>query len=153
MVIKLLVIIIYLFIGCTMSSLLCVDFLSLGQARAALDCRVRAFLCYGVSLRSMGYQCTGFSSWSAGTLWLWFVNSRAWLSSRGTQAQLLQGMWDLPGPGIEPASPALASGFFTHWTTKEILLVIFKYAFFRGNYHDILWLSKIHLLVLLFKKR
>ena len=23
------------------------------------------------------------------------------------------GMWDLPGPGIEPRSPALASGFLT----------------------------------------
>ena len=22
-------------------------------------------------------------------------------------------MWDLPGPGIEPVSPALAGGFFT----------------------------------------
>ena len=23
-------------------------------------------------------------------------------------------MWDLPGPGIEPMSPALAGGFFNH---------------------------------------
>ena len=29
------------------------------------------------------------------------------LSSCGTRAQLLCGMWDLPGPGIEPVSPAL----------------------------------------------
>ena len=26
---------------------------------------------------------------------------------------------DLPQPGIEPASPTLAEGFFYHWTTKE----------------------------------
>ena len=26
---------------------------------------------------------------------------------------LLQAMWDLPGPGIEPDSPVLAGGFFT----------------------------------------
>ena len=35
------------------------------------------------------------------------------VSSRGTQAWLLCGMWDLPGPGIEPMSPALAGGFLT----------------------------------------
>ena len=26
---------------------------------------------------------------------------------------------DLPKPGIEPASPTLAEGFFYHWTTRE----------------------------------
>ena len=26
---------------------------------------------------------------------------------------LLRGRWDLPGPGFEPVSPALAGGFFT----------------------------------------
>ena len=35
------------------------------------------------------------------------------LSSCGSQAQLLHGMWDLPGPGHEPVSPALAGGFLT----------------------------------------
>ena len=35
------------------------------------------------------------------------------LSSCGTRAQLLHGMWDLPGPGIEPVSPALAGRFLT----------------------------------------
>ena len=35
------------------------------------------------------------------------------LSSCGTQAFLLRGMWDLPGPGIEPVFPALAGGFLT----------------------------------------
>ena len=33
--------------------------------------------------------------------------------SCGAGAQLLRGEWDLPGPGIEPVSPALAGGFFT----------------------------------------
>ena len=28
-------------------------------------------------------------------------------------AQLLRGMWDLPGPGIESVPPTLAGGFFT----------------------------------------
>ena len=35
------------------------------------------------------------------------------LSSCGTQAQLVHGMWDLPGPGLELMSPALAGGFLT----------------------------------------
>ena len=33
------------------------------------------------------------------------------LSSCGAQAYLPHGMWDLPGPGLEPVSPALAGGF------------------------------------------
>ena len=33
------------------------------------------------------------------------------LSSCGTRASLLRGMWDLPGPGLKPVSPALAGGF------------------------------------------
>ena len=34
-------------------------------------------------------------------------------SSRGSRAQLLRGMWDLPRPGLEPVSPALAGRFST----------------------------------------
>ena len=33
------------------------------------------------------------------------------LSSCGSRAQLLRGMWDLPRPGLEPMSPALAGRF------------------------------------------
>ena len=35
------------------------------------------------------------------------------LSSCGSRAQLLHGMWDLPRPGLEPVSPALAGRFST----------------------------------------
>ena len=35
------------------------------------------------------------------------------LSSCGSRAQLLRGMWDLPRPGLEPVSPALAVRFST----------------------------------------
>ena len=35
------------------------------------------------------------------------------LSNCGSRAQLLRGMWDLPGPGLEPVSPALAGRFST----------------------------------------
>ena len=34
-------------------------------------------------------------------------------SNCGSRAQLLRGMWDLLGPGLEPVSPALAGGFLT----------------------------------------
>ena len=34
-------------------------------------------------------------------------------SSCGLQAQLLCSMWELPGPGSKPESPALAGGFLT----------------------------------------
>ena len=35
------------------------------------------------------------------------------LSNCGSRAQLLRGIWDLPRPGLEPVSPALAGGFLT----------------------------------------
>ena len=35
------------------------------------------------------------------------------LSSCGSRAQLLSGIWDPPRPGLEPVSPALAGGFST----------------------------------------
>ena len=43
-----------------------------------------------------GFSCCG--AWTPGHMGF---------SSCGPRAQLLQGMWDLPGPGIEPESPAL----------------------------------------------
>ena len=35
------------------------------------------------------------------------------LSNCGSRAQLLHGMWDLPGPGLKPVSPAPAGGLPT----------------------------------------
>ena len=35
------------------------------------------------------------------------------LSNCGSRAQLLRGMWDLPGPGVEPVSPASAGRLST----------------------------------------
>ena len=35
------------------------------------------------------------------------------LSDCGSRVQLLRGMWDLPEPGLEPVSPALAGRFST----------------------------------------
>ena len=51
------------------------------------------------------------------------------LSSCGSRAQLLRGMWDLPRPRLEPESPALAGRFSTTAPpgkpTNGILLYIF----------------------------
>ena len=62
--------------------------------------------------RYSSLRCTGFS-----LRWLLLLRStgsrHAGFSSCSTRAQLLRGMWDLPGPGIEPVSPALAGGFLT----------------------------------------
>ena len=57
-------------------------------------------------LRSTGSRRVGFSSCGSRAL-------ERRLSSCGAQAQLLHSMWDLPRPGLEPVSPALAGGFLT----------------------------------------
>ena len=57
-------------------------------------------------LRNTGSRHTDFSSCGSRAL-------ERRLSSCGAWAQLLRGMWDLPGPGIEPVSPALAGRFLT----------------------------------------
>ena len=57
-------------------------------------------------LRSTGSRRAGFSSCG-----LWALEHG--LSSCGTRAQLLHGMWDLPRPGLESMYPALAGRFLT----------------------------------------
>ena len=57
-------------------------------------------------LQSTGSRHEGFSS----------CGSRALehrIRSCDVQALLLHSLWDLPGPGLEPVSPALAGGFLT----------------------------------------
>ena len=48
------------------------------------------------------------------------------LSNCGSRAQLLCGMWDLPRPGLEPVSPALAGGFSTTAPPGKPLLPHFE---------------------------
>ena len=56
------------------------------------------------------------------------------LSSCGARAQLLCGMWDLPGPGLEPVSPALAGGCLTTAPPgKSFTVVILKPDYYREN--------------------
>ena len=47
------------------------------------------------------------------------------LGNCGSRAQLLCGMWDLPRPGLEPVSPALAGRFSTTAPPGKPLLPIF----------------------------
>ena len=103
----------YLFIfGCIGSSLLRVSFLQLRRAGATLCCGAWASHC-------SGFSCCG--AWALGArasvvvaCGLSSCGSRALehrLSSCGAWAQLLCGMWDFPGPGLEPMSPAMAGRF------------------------------------------
>ena len=91
----------------------------LSLAALGLRCCMRAFSSCGErGLSSL--QCAGFS-----LRWLFLLQSMGsrhmgfsralehGLNSCGARASLLRGMWDLPGPGLEPVSPALAGGFLT----------------------------------------
>ena len=51
------------------------------------------------------------------------------LSNCGSRAQLLCGMWDLPRPGLEPVSPALAGRFSTTAPPGKPLLLLFWFGF------------------------
>ena len=63
--------------------------------QAFSSCGERGPLCCSVRAS----HCSGFSCCGARALGAW--------------AQLLRGMWDLPGPGLKPLSPALTGGFLT----------------------------------------
>ena len=63
-------------------------------------------------LRSTGSRHMGFSSCGSQGL-------ECRLSSCGAWAYLLRSMWDLPGPGLEPVSPALAGRFLTTAPPEE----------------------------------
>ena len=109
---------IYLFIfifGCVGSSLLHLGFLQLQRVGATLRCGARASP-YG------GFSCCA----------VWALGMRASvvvaheLSSCGAWAQLLRGMWDLPGPGLKPMSPALAGRFLSTAPPGKSLVFYFK---------------------------
>ena len=74
--------------------------------------------------------CGGFSCCRARALGAGFSSCGSWalerkLSSCGAQAQLLCGMWELPRPGLEPMSPALAGGFLTTAPPGKSQLLLF----------------------------
>ena len=71
------------------------------------------------------------------------------LSSCGAQPYVLLGMWDLPGSGIKPVSPALAGGFFNtespgkprghSWRTNVVIKWITKINSWTVNVHIYFW--------------
>ena len=62
------------------------------------------------------------------------------LSSCGSRAQLLRGMWDLPRPGLEPVSPALAGRLSTTAPPGKPCTVFFKFvdikSFILSSYYS-----------------
>ena len=57
------------------------------------------------------------------------------LSSCGSWAQLLRGMWDVPRPGLEPVSTALAGRFSTTAPPGKPCLVSFAQHYVLGIHH------------------
>ena len=134
---------IYLFLVAVGSSLLHVGFLQLRRAGATLCCGARVSHCGGFSCcgaRALGAQASvvvacGLQSRGSGVVacGLRSCDSRALerrLSSCGAWAQLPRGMWDFPGPGLEPMSPALAGGFLTTVPPGKSLVSISLRAFY-----------------------
>ena len=81
---------------------------------ATLPCGVWASHCGGFSC--CGAQALGVQASVVATRRLSSCGSQAVehrLSNCGARTSLLRSMWDLPGPGLEPVSPALAGGFLT----------------------------------------
>ena len=81
-----------------------------------LHCCVQAFSSCGK--RGLLYTvCEGFPLWwplllqSLGSRELQSLGPR--LSSCGSQVKLPRGMWNIPGLGFKPVSPALEGGFLT----------------------------------------
>ena len=54
------------------------------------------------------------------------------LSNCGSRAQLLCGMWDLPRPGLEPVSPALAGRLPTTAPPGKPQIYLFELVFSFG---------------------
>ena len=70
---------------------------------------VATLRCSAWASHCSGFSCCGAQALSAQAS----VVVACGLSSCGARASLLRSTWDLPGPGLEPVSPALAGGFLT----------------------------------------
>ena len=83
-----------------------------------------------VAVGFLWLHCEGLSLW-------WFLllqSTGSWASvSYVSLAELLRGMWTLPGPGMEPVSPALVDGFLSISPPgKPCIVVINCYCFCPG---------------------
>ena len=83
-------------------------------SRGYLHCGARASHCSGFSCcraQALGARASVLVERGLSSCGSWALERR--LSSCGTWTWLFCGMWDPPGPGLEPVSPALAGGFST----------------------------------------
>ena len=116
-------------------------------SRATLCCSARASHCSGFSCcraQALGEQGSVVVAHRLSSCGLRALERR--LSSCGAWAQLLRGMWDLPGPGLEPMCPALAGRFLTTAPPGKPMLVIFiKRAY---NYKSLETISLEHFICL-----
>ena len=76
-------------------------------------------------LWSVGSRCSGFSS--CGLRQSQLAGSRVWAQQVCIWAQSLHGVWNLPGPGIEPLTPTLAGQLFPAVPGKSCLIALFRF--------------------------
>ena len=89
-------------------------FLWLQRAGATLHYGAQASHCGGFSccgVQALGTWVSVVVACGLSSCGLWALEHR--LRSCSARAYLVHVMWDLPGPGLEPVSPALAGGFLT----------------------------------------
>ena len=122
------------------------------MAALGLRCCARAVSCYGTwgplfaevngpltavaspcRARAIGAQASAVAAHELTSCGSWTLGCR--LSSCGAWAQLLRRMWDLPGPGIDPMSPALAGGSLTTAPTGKPDHMVFILQFVNMVYH------------------
>ena len=120
--------------------LCCAGFSVGGDKQGPLPrCDAQASHCGSLSCcRAWALGCAGFSSWGMRA-------PKHWSSSCGTQAQLLQGMWDLPRPRIKPVSPALTGRLsLSHKGSPCFPFQIATVTFLFKKLYQLSFLSSIH---------
>ena len=98
--------------GCA-GVLLCTGFSAVATSRATLVTVLG--LLVAVASLTVGHRLYGTQASAVQQMGSVVVayRSRVWVQQCAARAQLLLSMWDLPRPGIEPMSPALAGRFLS----------------------------------------
>ena len=86
-------------------------------------------------LRSTGSRSVGFSNCSSWAL-------EPWLSSCSAQALLLHGMWDPPGPGMEPMCPVLAGKFLVFFVCFFFFSLIYFFYLEDNCFTILCWFGR-----------
>ena len=105
--------IMYFIFGCAWCSLLHRFFSSCGEQEPLFVavCGLPIAMASGCGAQALGARALGIVARGFSSCGSWALEHR--VSSCGARAELLRGMWDLPEPGVEPMSPALAGESFT----------------------------------------